>query len=84
LKDGKIQYLVRVVELEPCRQSYGWELCRDDGSIVIQRSTQAFATRAEALAGSVQAAAPLALWASASESSDASQTTHVPARLNRL
>src|SRR5437764_12009075 len=76
LGDGKIHYLVRVLELGRS-QSYGWEVCRDDDSMVILRSTQAFATRAEALADSAKAAAPLALWASASESSDVSQTTQV-------
>jgi hypothetical protein len=59
--DVPTRYLVRVRKVRANEPAYGWELCQGDDSVVIQRSTKVFATRAEALADSAQMAAPLAL-----------------------
>jgi hypothetical protein len=54
-------YLVRVRKFSDADHPFGWELCQGAGSLVLQRSTRTFATRAEALIDSAQIAAALAL-----------------------
>jgi hypothetical protein len=58
---GKEGYLVRVTSLAGATGLFIWEICRGDGTQVIQRSTKGFPTRFEALLDSAQGAAALAL-----------------------
>jgi hypothetical protein len=55
------KYLVRITRRGPPTAPFGWEIIRQNDSIEIARSAKTFPTRAEALADSVRAAAPLAL-----------------------
>jgi len=55
------RYLVRITRRGPSTALFGWEIIRQDDSLEIARSAKTFSTRAEALADSVRAAAPLAL-----------------------
>jgi hypothetical protein len=54
-------YLVRVRRFADAKPPFGWEFCRGAASHVVQRSTQTFATRVEALIDSAQIAAVLVL-----------------------
>jgi hypothetical protein len=55
------KYLVRVTGLAGTAGLFIWEICGPDGTAVIQRSTESFRTRVEALFDSAQGAAALAL-----------------------
>ena len=55
------RYLLRITRRGPSTAPFGWEIIRQDDSLEIARSAKTFATRAEALADSARAAAPLAL-----------------------
>ena len=54
-------YLVRVISLAGATGLFTWEICRREGTDVIQRSTKSFPTRIEALFDSAQNAASFAL-----------------------
>ena len=55
------RYLLRITRRGPSTAPFGWEIVRQHDSVEIARSEKTFPTRAEALADSVRAAAPLAL-----------------------
>jgi hypothetical protein len=55
------RYLVRITRRGPEAEAFGWHICHNDGSQVIQRSTKTFPTRIEALLDSVRVASSLAM-----------------------
>jgi hypothetical protein len=55
------RYLVRIARRGPEAEAFGWHICHNDDSHVIQRSAKTFPTRVEALLDSVRVAASLAL-----------------------
>jgi len=55
------RYLLRITRRGPSTAPFGWEIIRQHDAVEIARSAETFPTRAEALADSVRAAAPLAL-----------------------
>ena len=55
-----IRYLVRIIKRGPNSDRFGWTICRQDNLLEVQRSTEIFETRTEALLHSVHAAQALA------------------------
>ena len=55
-----IRYLVRIIKRGPNSEGFGWAICRQDNLLEVQRSTEIFETRTEALLHSVHAAQALA------------------------
>jgi hypothetical protein len=55
------RYLIRITRRGPSTAPFGWEIIRQDDRLELARSATTFSTRAEALADSARAAAPLAL-----------------------
>jgi hypothetical protein len=54
-------YFVRITKRGPVGEQFGWAICRQDNSLEVNRSTETFESRTEALLDSVHAAASLAL-----------------------
>jgi hypothetical protein len=55
-----VRYLVRIIKRGPNLERFGWAICRQDNLLEVQRSTEIFETRTEALLDSVRAAQLLA------------------------
>jgi hypothetical protein len=55
-----VRYLVRIIKRGPNSERFGWAICRQDSLLEVQRSTEIFETRTEALLDSVRAAQLLA------------------------
>src|SRR5215813_9513037 len=52
-----VGYLVRIIKRGPNSERFAWAICRQDNSLEVNRSTETFETRAEALLDSVHATA---------------------------
>jgi hypothetical protein len=61
LMSQTVHYFVRVTQRGQSNGRFGWEICRQDDSLVVQRSTRTFPTLAQALLASTAAASSLAL-----------------------
>ena len=55
-----IHYFVRITRRGRSHARFGWEICRQDNSLVVQRSVNTFPTRAQALIASAKASSGLA------------------------
>jgi hypothetical protein len=53
-------FFVRITRRGRSDARYGWEICRQDNSVVVESSTKTFATLAQALIASAKAAGLLA------------------------
>jgi hypothetical protein len=56
----RTRYFVRITKRGPVGERFGWAICRQDNSLEVNRSTETFESRTEALLDSVHAAASLA------------------------
>jgi hypothetical protein len=54
------RYFVRITKQGPVGKRFGWAICRQDNSLEVNRSTETFETRTEALLDSVHATQSLA------------------------
>ena len=54
-------FFVRITRRGRSKGRFGWEICRQDNSLVVERSTKTYPTRALALIASAKAASLLAL-----------------------
>jgi hypothetical protein len=54
-------FLVRITRRGRSKGRFGWEICRQDNSVVVERSTRTFPTRTQALIASTKAASFLTL-----------------------
>jgi len=54
------RYVVHITKREPAGKRFAWAICRQDDSLEVERSTETFETRTEALLDSVRAAQLLA------------------------
>lgn len=55
------RYTVKISRRGPPSRPFGWEICQLEDGIEVERSTNTFSTRGEALADSAPALAPLVL-----------------------
>src|SRR5262245_59720406 len=55
-----VHYFVRVTQRGRSNGRFGWEICRADNSLIVERSTNTFSTRVQALVASAKAASCLA------------------------
>jgi hypothetical protein len=55
-----IRYFVCVTQHGRSNGRFGWEICREDNSLVVERSTNTFSTQVQALVASAKAASCLA------------------------
>jgi hypothetical protein len=55
-----INYIVRVTPRGRSHARFGWEICRSDNSLIVERSTGTFSTRTRALVASAKAASSIA------------------------
>jgi len=55
--DQRSRYFVQITKRGPVGERFGWAICRQDNSLEVNRSTETFETRAEALLDSVHATA---------------------------
>jgi len=56
----QVRYFVCIIKRGPNSERFGWAICRQDNLLEVQRSTEIFETRTEALLHSVHAAQALA------------------------
>ena len=54
-------FIVRITRRDRSKGRFGWAICREDNSLVVERSTKTYPTRAEALIASAKVAIVLAL-----------------------
>jgi len=54
-------FIVRITRRDRSKVRFGWEICRQDNSLVVERSAKTYSTRALALIASAKAAIVLAL-----------------------
>jgi len=54
-------FIVRITRRDRSKVRFGWEICRQDNSLVVERSTNTYPTRALALIASAKVAIVLAL-----------------------
>jgi hypothetical protein len=54
-------FFVRITRRGRSKGRFGWEICRQDESLLVERSTKTYPTQAKALIASAKAASLLAL-----------------------